>query len=135
MIDKVLSFIPNPAEQAKAKIEMQSALMDAAIKAEADQRDINKSEAQNPSVFVAGWRPAVGWLCVFGLGWQFFLSPMFTWFITATGAQMPPLPLMGDATLTDLLYALLGIGSLRTADKMIGGSAVTKAVSFLGRTK
>lgn len=133
IIDKILSFIPNPAEAAKAKEQLQAALLEAAINAESEQRQIDKTEAANPSVFVAGWRPAVGWLCVFGLGWQFFFSPILTWLIAAFNIHTAPLPLMGDATLTDLLYAMLGVASLRTADKMVGGSAVTKAVSFFGK--
>ena len=128
LVDKVLAFIPNPAEKEKARTEMQSAILDAAIKAESGQRDINKGEAANPSLFVAGGRPAVIWLCVFGLGWQFFLAPMFSWFVAALQLPVPPLPLMSDTTLTDLLYALLGISTLRTADKVVGGDAVTKGI-------
>jgi len=122
LIDKILSFIPNPEEKAKAQMQMQAALMQAGIDADKEQREINKTEAASSSIFVAGWRPAVGWLCVAGLAWQFFLCPMLTWVLTASGAHTPPFPMIGDSTLTDLLYALLGIGSLRTIDKATGNA-------------
>lgn len=135
IVDKLLAFIPNPAEKAKAELELHKALMDAAIGAEKDQRDINKVEAGSSSLFIAGWRPAVGWLCVGGLGWQFFLSPMATWFLLVMGFAHP-LPMLGDATLTDLLYALLGIGSMRTMEKVVPGSLITKAIGAVsGRGK
>lgn len=129
IIDKILSFIPNPAEAAKAKQDLQSVFMKAAIDAEADQRAINKVEAASPSMFIAGGRPAAIWLCVFGLGWQFFVAPMLTWFIMAFHISAPALPLLGDTTLTDLLYALLGISGMRSVDKAMGkDNTITKGI-------
>lgn len=128
LISTIASFIPNPEERAKAQMALQAQIVTAYISADADQRAINKEEAKSPSMFVAGWRPAVGWLCVFGLGWQFFLSPMLTWVLAASGAHVPALPLLGDSTLTDLLYALLGIGGLRSIDKATGKDTIAVAM-------
>ena len=128
LIDKVLAFIPNPEEKAKAQAEMQKALLDAAVKAESDQRDINKVEASNPSMFVAGWRPAVGWLCVITLAWQWLFAPMLTWGANWTalawGWTIPQLPVLNSSDTQTLLYALLGIGGLRTVDKMTGNDTI-----------
>lgn len=131
LIGRVLDFIPNPAEKEKARLEMQTAIIDAAFKSEADQRDIDKTEAASGSLFVAGWRPAVGWLCVVTLGYQWILVPAAIW-VTAIlhahnpGFNLPPFPSLGASDTQTLLYALLGIGTLRTADK------VTSALSGSG---
>jgi Holin of 3TMs, for gene-transfer release len=120
LIDKVLSFIPNPEERARAQAEMQKALLDAAVKAESEQRDINKAEAANPALFVAGWRPAVGWLCVMTLFYQWVIVPTTSWLFLAFGVVLPPLPHLEGQDTQTLLYALLGIGGLRTIDKVAG---------------
>lgn len=130
LIDKVLAFIPNPEEKAKAQAEMQRALLDAAVKAESEQRDIDKVEAANPSLFVAGWRPAVGWLCVATLFYQWVIVPTVSWGFQAAGAVLPPLPHLESQDTQTLLYALLGIGGLRTIDKISGSD--TKSVGGIG---
>lgn len=128
LISTIASFIPNPEERAKAEMALQAQIVNAYIAADADQRAINKVEASSPSLFIAGWRPAAGWLCVFGLAWQFFVSPMLTWVaVLIYGKYAVPLPTLGDSTLTDLLYALLGIGGLRTIDKATGKDTLAVA--------
>jgi hypothetical protein len=83
------------------------------------QIEVNKVEAAHPSVFVAGWRPAVGWISAVGLGWQFVLSPLaetvakwFGW----TG-QMP---VVDTESLMMLVLGMLGIGAQRSFDKYKG---------------
>lgn len=134
LISTIASFIPNPEERAKAQMALQAQIVSAYISADADQRSINKEEAKSPSLFVAGWRPAVGWLCVGGLGWQFFLSPMLTWILLATGSTVPALPLLGDTTLTDLLYAMLGVAGLRSIDKATGKDTIAVAIKGAAQT-
>lgn len=118
LIDRL---VPDNNAAQKAKDELASVAQAAAIKADQDQRDITKTQEAHPSLFVAGPRPAAMWVCVGGLVWQFFVAPIATWLIAAFHlVGLPPLPMIGDSTLTDLLYALLGLGSLRTADKLGG---------------
>lgn len=80
------------------------------------QAEINKIEASHRSIFVAGWRPAIGWVCAAGLAFPFLVNPVLQWCTGTPGPEMPT-----DA-LTSLIYALLGLGSLRTVEK-IGGKA------------
>lgn len=80
------------------------------------QAEINKLEAQHRSIFVAGWRPAIGWVCAAGLAFPFLLNPVLQWYTGAAGPDMPT-----DA-LTSLIVALLGLGGLRTAEKIAGKS-------------
>ena len=131
LIDKVLAFIPNPEEKARAQREMQAALLEAAVKAESDQRDINKVEAASPHWFVAAWRPAVGWLCVVTLAYQWIVAPAFTWALNLAslrwGVAIPQLPHLDSQDTQTLLYALLGVGGLRTIDKMAGTDTISVA--------
>ena len=116
---KVLDkFIPDPAAKAAAEAALRADFM----AADRAQMAINQVEAASGSLFVAGWRPATGWLCVLALGWQFLVSPALTWLLAASGANVLPLPMMEDSTMTNLLYALLGIGGLRTIDKATGNA-------------
>ena len=78
------------------------------------QAAINKIEASHRSIFVAGWRPFIGWVCGTGLLFVFLVNPLLMWF---TGSPGPVLPL--DA-MTELVLAMLGLGGLRTVEKIKG---------------
>lgn len=81
------------------------------------QMDVNKTEAAHSSIFVAGWRPGAGWVCVLGLFYTFFLRPILEWASGfAPGTHVPPELDMGD--LITLLFGMLGIGGLRTFEKL-----------------
>ena len=139
-------FIPDTNERAKAKEEIERTMLGEAAKALSDQRDINKVEAASPSMFVAGWRPAVGWLCVGTLAWQWFGAPMLSWMLATAQIVMghtvllPALPTLGVAGVEALLYALLGIGGLRTVEKVTGsatsgvtGTIIEAAKGLIGK--
>lgn len=78
------------------------------------QAEINKIEAAHRSTFVAGWRPAIGWVCACGLAFPFVINPVLQWY---TGDIGPQLPL---AALNEVVWALLGLGGLRTLEKVKG---------------
>jgi hypothetical protein len=90
------------------------------------QMAINEAEAKHASVFVAGWRPAVGWVGVLGLFYQFALYPLLIWgwsLFQAWGwvpLEMRPPPLLDVEALIVLLGAILGIGAARTVEKVKG---------------
>ncbi|MDE2019929.1 MAG: hypothetical protein KGJ13_06325 [Patescibacteria group bacterium] len=129
IVSTIASFIPNPEEKAKAQLAIQAKLVEAYVSADADQRAINKVEASNPSMFVAGGRPAAIWLCVFVLAWQWLVSPIMTWLLTVCGAShIPPLPVLDQNEASILLNALLGLSAIRTVDKIVPGG-VTKAIT------
>jgi hypothetical protein len=78
------------------------------------QVELNKIEAQHRSVFVAGWRPAIGWVCAAGLSFPFVINPCIQWW---TGDVGPTLPL---SSITELIIAMLGLGAMRTVEKFGG---------------
>jgi hypothetical protein len=124
IIDKALSFLPNPEERQKAKLDLEAQLQAAVLAAEQSQLDIDKADAASPSVFVAGWRPAVGWVCAFGFAWQFVLQPFIAYAIniysTYNHLSVPPLPALDTSTMMTLLLSLLGLGGMRTVEKVNG---------------
>lgn len=86
------------------------------------QTDINLVEAQNPKLFVSGWRPAVGWLCVIGLFVQYLIYPLATWILPVVGYPEIKLPVIDVSDLYPLLFTLLGVGTMRTIEKVKGVS-------------
>lgn len=84
------------------------------------QGEINKIEAAHKSVFVAGWRPFIGWVCGFALFYNFIARDLMVWGLALTTANTPPPPPLHLDVLTTILYALLGLGGMRTFEKLQG---------------
>ena len=102
------------AEIIKAKLMMTPSLA---------QIELNKIEAGHRSIFVAGWRPFIGWVCGFALLWHFILFDLLSWITINFFPHVTALPkLTGTETLVTVLLSLLGLGAMRTAEKF-GGRA------------
>lgn len=115
VLDRVL---PNKAEADRAKAELLTMQVKGDLDQLIGQLEINKIEAAHQSIFVAGWRPASGWICNIGLVYTFLLQPLLTWASTIAAIPVPP-QIPFDA-LYVLLGSLLGVGTLRTVDKIKG---------------
>jgi hypothetical protein len=83
------------------------------------QVELNKIEAAHSSVFVAGWRPFIGWVCGVALAWHFIGYDLFVWIALAAGWPAPPI-LAGTEELISVVISLLGLGLLRTVEKSRG---------------
>jgi hypothetical protein len=123
VFDKIF---PNPQQAAEAKLklfEMQQAgelkVLEAETALAVGQMKINEIEAGSDSFFKSGWRPAVGWICVFGLFYQFVFLPFATFFL-ALYKVTAVMPAMDLNTLMTLLFGLLGLGGYRTIEKLKG---------------
>tara|TARA_R110000737_G_scaffold76859_3_gene107711 strand:+ start:124 stop:531 length:408 start_codon:yes stop_codon:yes gene_type:complete len=113
---KVLDkFVEDKDLKTKLDFELRKAYSDANIA----QIEVNKEQAKHPSLFVAGARPSIMWICAFGLGWQFVFLPVVTWYMAFTG-QPILLPAIESEGLMSLTLALLGLGGMRTFEKKNG---------------
>lgn len=126
-------LIPDKEARAKAKQEMTMEL----IRIEAEQRmeqvKLNQVEAQHASIFVAGWRPFIGWVGGVSLLWTFLLHPFMVWTATVSGYE-GTFPLLDTEELMALVMAMLGIGAMRSFDKM-NGVATSKVGAPKPQTK
>jgi len=84
------------------------------------QIEINKAEAQHRSIFVAGWRPLLGWGPAFAMIWHFVLAPMIIFGFAYAGMEAPRLPAFDMDSLMTVLLGMLGLGGLRTVEKVKG---------------
>lgn len=112
-------LFPDPAQQADAKLKLLALQQSGELSQITGQLDINKTEAASASVFVSGWRPAVGWVCVLALLYQYVVRPLASSIGAAFGHVVPPLPGLDD-NLWQLLLGMLGLGGLRTFEKVQG---------------
>jgi hypothetical protein len=93
------------------------------------QIEVNKAEAQHKSVFVSGWRPAIGWIGAAALAYQFLIYPMLGWvwsLLQAKGwvpATLTPPPLVDADQLWVILSGILGIAGMRSFEKSKGVAA------------
>lgn len=118
-------FFPDATDEMKAKFGLVTQQLQIEAQAAISQMDINKAEAQNPHIFVAGARPAAMWVCVLGLLYTVGY-PLISWFVGMFSAHIPPA--LDTAYLQYLLGALLGLGGMHSFDKVKG--VATKGVSF-----
>ena len=123
LIDKLIPD-PNQASEAKLRaLEMaqngEHAKLDADVRLALGQMEVNKVEAST-DLFRGGWRPATGWVCVGGLFYQFLVQPMFPWFANLFGAEVSALPQIDNEALMVLLTGMMGLGSLRTYERIKG---------------
>jgi len=126
VIDKIW---PDPAQRDAAKLELlkmqQSgdlAQLTADTSLMIEQIKVNQAEATNPSLFVSGWRPGVGWVCVAACGWNWIGLPVAKVIAVILGHSIDLAP--ADLTeMLPILMGMLGLGGLRTIEKLQGRAA------------
>ena len=116
LINKIF---PDPAQASEAKLKLLELQQNGELAIMTAQTDINKTEAANSSVFVSGWRPAIGWVCALALAYQYLVRPLGGTIASLLGMTIPPLPGLDD-NLWQLMMGMLGMGGLRTFEKVQG---------------
>lgn len=101
------------------KLDKQALLARVAQQPQLLQAEINRIEAAHRSLFVAGWRPFIGWVCGLGFLWAFLGHPVFEWVVAARGLDLTA-PAIATDNMMELVLALLGLGGLRTVEKLQG---------------
>jgi len=115
----ITRIFPDPAQAANAKLELLKLQQSGDLATMTAQTDINKEEAKSSSLFVSGWRPAIGWVCALALAYQYLLRPLGGTIASIAGVTIPPLPGLDD-NLWQLMMGMLGMGGLRTFEKVQG---------------
>lgn len=121
LLDKI---IPDPAAREKAKLELLTAErehdlkeLQLALSADQMQADINKIEAASSDIFISGWRPFIGWVCGVAFAYHFVLQPLLAFGIANAGGEAR-LPVFDMDALSTVLMGMLGLGGLRTIEKI-----------------
>lgn len=125
LLDKIL---PDKGAADAAKLEMirlaqqgELAQMNADVAIATAQAETNKVEAASTSLFVSGWRPMCGWICALALGFKYIGGPLLVMIATYAGVHIE-LPAIDSGELLPLLFGMLGLGALRTAEKIKGAA-------------
>lgn len=115
-------FFPDPTKKMEALAELRRMEQSGDLTVIANQIEVNKIEAASPNWFVSGWRPAVGWVCVLALAVQMVFAPIAVWAAMLFG-HVIPMVIMDVSLLTTLLIGMLGLGGMRTVEKLQGVSS------------
>ena len=113
-------LFPDPAQKAAAELELLKLTQSGDLQTVLAQLEINAKEAAHPSLFVAGWRPFVGWCCGLGLAYATMGHNILSWLAVARGWPVPPA--VDSDVLIYTLGGLLGIAGLRSVEKVKGVS-------------
>jgi hypothetical protein len=123
LLDRIF---PDPKAANEAKLEVmrmaqagELAQLDAELKLATGQIDVNKVEAASQSLFVAGWRPAIGWVCGAAFAFKFILGPAAVVAMAMSGHPIT-LPVFDFTEMSTILMGMLGLGALRTVEKVKG---------------
>lgn len=120
--DVVGSFLPeDPKKRAEAERKIESQLTEHLAKIDMAQLEVNKTEAAHRSIFVAGWRPFVGWACGVSLAWSYICQPILTFALVQAGYGVE-LPALDMSQMMPVLMGMLGLGGLRSFEKYKGVS-------------
>lgn len=111
---------PDATEVEKAKLEQITQEMQNKFLLLAGQMDVNKLEAQNPSVFVSGWRPFVGWVCGVGLAYAALLEPLARFVAVVAFGYTGAFPVLNTDITLQILLGLLGLATVRSFEKKAG---------------
>ena len=113
--------IPDKAAAEKAKLEMAAALQSQDFQLALEQIKVNAEEAKSASVFVSGWRPAVGWIGAFGLGYAAVLEPVIRFTAVVGFGYAGKFPVLDTSITMQVLFGILGLGAYRTYEKVKKG--------------
>ena len=117
LLDK---FIEDKDQKAKLAHEIATMAEKHAHEAAMAQVEVNKAEAGHRSIFVAGWRPFIGWTCGVALAYHFIFAPLIVFGATWAGATIPDLPVFDMDSLMTVLLGMLGLGGMRSFEKAKG---------------
>lgn len=127
IVNKILSFIPDPQKKAEAEkawldeVDRHSEVILTSLAAsDQKQAETNTEEAKSSNLFIAGWRPFIGWTCGTAFAWAFVIQPFLTFILAAIGHPILNLPTLTVSEMMPVLLGMLGLGGLRSWEKSQG---------------
>lgn len=111
--------IPDPAKAAEAKLKLFELEQNGELAQITGQLDINKVEAQSTSLFIAGWRPFIGWICGTAFAINFIVGPLGV-FIASVLGHTVVFPALALSEMMPVLLGMLGLGAYRSYEKVKG---------------
>jgi hypothetical protein len=116
LLDKI---IPDAVERDRLAHEIATMAERHAQELAKAQIEVNKEEAKSSSMFVAGWRPAVGWICATGMGFNFIIVPLGGFVCAVAGVDIS-FPTLDLSEMMPVLMGMLGLGAMRSFEKTKG---------------
>jgi len=120
MIDKLIQPVGDILDKfvvdKDLKIKLSHELEKEIISLNKAQLEVNKVEAKHSNIFVSGWRPAIGWICGFSIGYHFILEPIIQYILIVNAIQFET-PEFDFSQLSTIVMAMLGMSTLRTYEK------------------
>jgi hypothetical protein len=123
-LDIIKRLIPDKGEQLKVENEFRALMLGAEREMRAQEHaekmaqvEVNKIEAASTNIFVAGWRPSIGWTCALSLFWTFVGYDVTRFFLVVLNSPIVPPQLVGSEHLMELVFAMLGLAGFRTYEK------------------
>jgi hypothetical protein len=122
-VGKVIGDL-HTSDKERMELELESKRIDQAV--DLGQMEVNKVEAANQNLFVAGWRPAIGWVGAGAMAYQFLLYPLLVWawvWLQAEGyvpKEVKPPPMLDTEALWVILSGMLGIAGMRSFERVKG---------------
>lgn len=119
ILDRVL---PDKQQNDAAKAQLLTLQLSGDITQALSQNAVNQAEAANNSVFVAGWRPYVGWICGSAFAYAYIVQPFLQFILVAckVNLDLSKLPVVSMAEISPVLLGMLGLGAMRSYDKTQG---------------
>lgn len=123
VIDRV---VPDKEAADKAKREMAAEMQSQEFAIMLAQIEVNKEEAKSQSTFVAGWRPAVGWVGAIAFGYVGILEPLLRFVSSVAFGYTGAFPTIDTNLTIQVLFGILGLGAMRSYDKVTGNGSESK---------
>ena len=121
--DALQSLFPDSAEREQKRLEYALKVQETLNQLDLAQIEVNKVEAQSASLFVAGWRPFIGWVCGFAFAYSLIVQPFMAFLLAAYDHPVKELPVIDGDLLGWAMGGMLGLGSLRSFEKVKGVAA------------
>lgn len=117
LVDRIF---PDSTERELKRLEITAKLQDSLNQLDLAQLEVNKTEAASASMFVAGWRPFIGWICGFSFAYVLILQPFMAFWFAAAGMPVQGLPEIDGDLLGWAMGGMLGLGTMRSVEKIKG---------------